>query len=104
MTNIIKKPPSNSDEFEGCTDAVVGGDESSPDRGVPFIKFSGQAKWQFNEEELPQEREYMVAGVQRDAVHWPQESRPPVEGIKLASGEPWADTDAWNETNPKNEW
>ena len=95
MTNDLAKQ-TEYDEFSGCVDTVEGGDEPSFDRGVSFIKFSAQGEWMLNDEELPQEREYMVAGVKRSCVRWPQESGAPEETILLEPGQKWPDTDEWN--------
>jgi hypothetical protein len=103
VTNDLVKQ-TEYDEFSGCVDTVEGGDEPSFDRGVSFIKFSAQGEWMLNDEELPQEREYMVAGVKRSCVRWPQESGPPEETILLEPGQKWPDTDEWNAAIPKDEW
>jgi hypothetical protein len=103
VTNDLAKQ-TEYDEFSGCVDTVEGGDEPSFDRGVSFIKFSAQGEWMLNDEELPQEREYMVAGVKRSCVRWPQESGAPEETILLEPGQKWPDTNEWNEAIPKREW
>jgi hypothetical protein len=79
------------------------GDDEASGRGPP-IKFTNEAEWLYNEEELPANLELLVVKAERVVVYWDGD-KPDLDKTRtLGPKEPWPDITALNAEVPREDW
>jgi hypothetical protein len=103
ISNIIKKETAVVDGFGGYEDGVEGHDRP---QGAGLIqgltKFTNEATWERDDEEIPSDLELIAADVVRVVQRW--EDGRPAETRILEPGEKFPDIEALNEAVPRSEW
>src|SRR5262249_12515464 len=92
------------DGFEGYEDAVEGGDQESSGRVIQgtLARFTNEATWVANDEELPPKLELIAIDIARVVQKW--KGGVPVETIVLMPGQKFPDIKKLNEAVPQEEW
>ena len=105
MSDIVKKDPTNIDNFAGWEDGVEG-DDRPEGTGViqgNLVKFSNEATWVTRDgDELPTDLELVAVDVGRVVQKW--QDQQPVETIVLQPHQKFPDVEEMNEKVPKKEW
>jgi hypothetical protein len=98
MTNEVTTTTRNTiDGFDAFEDGIG---SYLPNR----IKFTNQATWTLNDEELPHDLELAVANIDRVVVKWGTDDGPPLETRLLGPGEKFPDIKKLNAETPQSEW
>src|SRR6516165_7002347 len=104
MSDIVKKEPTNIDNFAGWEDGIEG-DDRPQGAGIiqgTLIKFTNEATWVTRDGELPADLELVAVDVKRVVQKW--QDQQPVETIILEPHQKFPDIEKMNEETPKEEW
>ncbi len=100
MSNAVAKPQLG-DGFDTFTDEMEGGDRVIVGS---LIKFTNEATWITNDEELPGDLDLVAVNVARVVTKW-LDKRPDREATRILSpGERWPDVQKLNDEAPRSEW
>jgi hypothetical protein len=104
MSDIVKKEPTNIDNFAGWEDGIEG-DDRPQGAGIiqgTLIKFTNEATWVTRDGELPADLELVAVDVKRVVQKW--QDQQPVETIILEPFQKFPNIDEMNAKVPKKEW
>jgi hypothetical protein len=102
--NEVIKLNRDVDGFDTFEDRIEG--DEHPQHGLiqgGLVKFSNEATWPCNDEDLPPDLELVAIDVIRVVQQWGKDQRPAETRI-LEPGEKFPDIEAMNEAVPRSEW